>query len=345
MTSREGIVSSTGNPGLQLRSYNRIYCNWTADPIKQASTIIGMFNRLAQIGQIEKGGTSVEPYGRREVFRGLVPSHVVSDLVAMEQPGGPTVEVAFPITDHLWYLGMAQNHVSRRALRPAQEMHAKARENIRQFNPPLATIEKILSEGHTFITSINPKDKKTARELFSLWHTTFGWDKEQIATFISNLNMQDKENPHYWFTGIRDKTGTLRAAAMAELIEFSDGKGNIVRVVETTEWSSTESDHIKGVADHLHSQVLENYSDAHIIGEFNEYRGAHRAAQKSGMVSPYIVINNRVIYQALEQNVSVGDGNLPEGLRDFLVHVLPSDALSPQTRREILARTNTLVYA
>jgi len=327
------IVSSTGDLGLRLRGDNRIYMNWGRDPIRQASTIEEYFRRVARVRP--------ETFdGRRDVFRGLVTEQVVSDLVDSQNLGDTNIEAAFPIKPGLWYLGMARNHPTRQPFRPVDEMVKGVRENIRPFNPPIEIIQKILSEGHRFITTLRPEDVSIHTQLLGLWANTFGWDLGQIYNLATRLSMQDKRRPSVWFSGIVDKNGILRAAAMAEMIIFKGNHGERIPIVESTEWSSTESDHIKAVVDQLHSQIRDAYPDSIIIAECNYHRGAHRAAQKSGMITPDVVIHERRIPQVLEQNVPVGDGLDPIGRpRDFILFVLPHNAIRRRQRRQILRMT------
>src|SRR5258706_10503434 len=232
------------------------------------------------------------------------------------------VEAAFPLSGNLWYLGMARNHESRKGLRPTEEMVMGVRENVRSFNSPTETIQKVLDEGHTFIEEISPTDPREQIQLLELWGETFGWDKEQIGNLSRRFLTEDPNNRSVWFSGIKDSEGNLSAAAMAESIIFRGSNGEPIRIVESTEWRSKEADHIKAVVDHLHAQVLTDFPDAVIIAECNYHRGAHRAAQKSGMVTPDVFIYGRQVPQVLVQNVVVIDGNNPVGLRDFIVFTL-----------------------
>ncbi len=327
----EQTVSSTGIIGLKERGDNRTYFNWNGLPIVHAESILGHFRRIGKFG---------ETMGRRDVFRGIVEESVIYDLFRSDNSS--MVEAAFPLSGNLWYLGMARNHESRKGLRPTEEMVMGVRENVRSFNSPTETIQKVLDEGHTFIEEISPTDPREQIQLLELWGETFGWDKEQIGNLSRRFLTEDPNNRSVWFSGIKDSEGNLSAAAMAESIIFRGSNGEPIRIVESTEWRSKEADHIKAVVDHLHAQVLTDFPDAVIIAECNYHRGAHRAAQKSGMVTPDVFIYGRQVPQVLVQNVVVIDGNNPVGLRDFIVFTLPNDAISPEERLEILTLTGGL---
>jgi len=339
MANHEGIVSSTGSPGIAVRGDNRIYCNWTHRPIRSASAITGMFRRLSHISEITRDGHTAIPEGRRDVFRGLALRSVVEELASTQANNDLPIETAFPVKGDVWYLGMARNNSSRQNIYTPEEIYQGTRENIRQFNPPLETINQVLREGYRFVTSFTPSDRQLQKSLFTLWHETFGWKMQQIEGLSHNLTEQDPKKPSFWFSALADPNGNLRAAATAELLEFAGENGEIIRLVESTEWSSTASNHIKAVADQMHAQILDAYPDAVIIAECNYHRGAHRAAQKSGMVSPDVVIGEHIIPQALIANVVVNDGKEPRGLRDFSVFTLPHNAISEKERKDILACT------
>lgn len=340
--ARGEIISSTGNLGLHPRGDNRLYCNWRHEPITSALKVSAFFRRLEKINEVFYPGGSVAIEGRRDVWRGLVEERVAKDLIISSNNGNNSskVETAFPIRENLWYLVAARNDSERKYLRPLEEIVEGARQNIRPFNSPLEIIRKVISEDYSFITTILPEDKKTKQELFQLWGETFGWDLEQISNFCTRLSTEDNENRTVWFSGIKNTDGKLIAAAMAELLLLKGHNGEDIEIVESTEWRSEKKDYAKAVIDQLHVQVLHSYDDAIIIAECNYHRGAHRAAQKSGMISPDVFVNDMQVSQVLEQNVTVNDGNSPKGLRDFVVYVLPKDAIPEKEREEILRITD-----
>src|SRR6185312_740669 len=112
------------------------------------------------------------------------------------------------------------------------------------------------------------------------------------------------------------------------------------RFVESTEWRSLQAGHIEAVIHALHARVLEHYTDARIIAQCNFYRGAHRAAQKVGMISPEVLIDGKQVLQILSQSVTVVDGKSPQGLRDFVVFILPDNVLTKEEIHEIVSLTN-----
>ncbi len=231
------IVSSTGGAGLARRSYSRWYLNRVDGVVANPVEVSGFLDSMGRNKWWRKG--------RRDVFRGLATEGVVKGLLANLQTRSD-VEVAFPVQENVWYLNAARRYGRRNSLVPVDVMCKQIAESNPNRIDREAVVASVLAEGHTFLTGL-PSDRATQCQLLDLWGKTFGWTGKKIRSLASQLaEEQRQELPSIWFSAIRNKNGRLTAAAMAERIVFPTENGDL-HIVESTEWRSTEQDHMKAV--------------------------------------------------------------------------------------------------
>lgn len=335
-----GEVSSVGTQGIEARSFGRYYFN-SPGGIQDRYDTLRQSLRIAQ-SVIERGrsiGGNGEESATRCVGRFLIRESVMEEI-ARDEELGDRVEVVIPTSmnihnEQVWLAMLALNHPGRRSILPQEEM-------IRQVNldreyphqSPLAQIMNLQSEGYTFIDQLDGRSDEVA----ALWGPAFDWTTEGVvsrARTIESQRLLRPEDRASWFAGLVNPEGRLVAAAVAERLDMPTGFSGPLPIIELSEWRRVDDAGRSGLmaADnaYLIAQVLHDLSMSHIrpvlFAETNFMSRAHRVGFASGMDVPLFHLGNRGVPQILEQNVAVGDGHLPPGLRDFTVMYVPDVAV------------------
>lgn len=343
-------TGSTGGLGFAYRSYERAYLNYPG-VIHDADVV----TRLGRIGHeiVGRGRRGVT----RAVVRAVVPESVLSEVLENPETAG-LVEGAVPTQfvsesngrsgEPLWMMLAAINHRSRVPLFPVPEMINQV-DNAKRI-PALTPVERAIQlriEGYRFIDLI-PPDR--IEEMQSLWGESFEWDREGIADLGRKLLASQGMSPsqrNVWFSGlIEPGTNRLAAIATAERLDLPVDNGEVLPVIESTEWRRSDAIRRHGLAaavvSHLNARVLEDLGGERptIIAETNYRSGAHHVGFASGMEVPTRLFRGRLLPQMLIQNVRVGDGLEPDRKRDFTLMHVPDDAIqtfySPAARLAVL---------
>lgn len=339
MTTPEQNTGSTGGLGLDRRTFNRLYLNYRFGIVR---SLHGLEQFALRGRQVVEGQAPAEvpprAVGRFLVGDTLLRQALVSGKVA------PFIEAVVPTgmttangsgRESVWMLMGAINHPNRRSIHSIETIICDVDESVRhrENNPPpipLARIQELKERGYSFIHDI-PQGRES--ELLQLWEKTFDWTREGIADLQNRLRKEQNITPvnrHAWFTGLIDsRNNRLVAAATAERLNIPVGDGRVLPVVESTEWKRSDTAErgglMAGTVVHLHGQVVHDLSsiDPLIIAEDNYWSDAHNVGLAAGMAVPLREIYGRKVPQVLMQNVRVGDGQMPEGLRDFTMMYLP----------------------
>lgn len=324
-------VGSVGSPGIEHRSYDRYYLNspW------------GTLTNIDRISQAFRMSQSVLRRSREQVTRCvgrfLVTERALEDLNSYSQIRD-AIEVVMPTTE-LVYFGLGErqriymlmaslNTASRNGLVERNYM-IQATEEDRRFvyRSPREQVEAAREQGYGFVSSISSEHIDTIQ---GLWGRTFGWSRSGVearAQTLRNQGYVSSNARQSWFSGLIDAHGHLVAAAVAERLDMSVGFGRApLPLVESSEWRRQDavSQHglMAATVSYLHAQVLRDVPNAHIFAETNFRTRAHRVGFAAGMEVPERNVCGMRVPQILVQNVEVGDGLDPEGLRDFtLLHV------------------------
>jgi len=171
-----------------------------------------------------------------------------------------------------------------------------------------------------------------------LWGKTFEWTREGVETLSQRLQTQQQLHPsrrEVWFSGVVDPDDHVASVSMAELLRLPLGNEEYIPVVESTEWRTGEGYEGQGImaagVSFLHAQVLRDLEELSrpplIIAETNYLTRADWVGNAVGMRVPLRQVGQTDIPQILQQNVVVGDGRMPEGLRDFtMMYLAPEDS-------------------
>lgn len=343
-------TGSTGGLGFAYRSYERAYLNYPG-VIHDADVLA----RLSRIGQeiIGRGRHGVT----RAVMRAVVPGSVLGEV--LENPEtSHVVEGAVPtqfsseangrLSEQLWMMLAAINHRSRTPLFPVTEMINQV-DNAKRIpaHTPLERATLLKSDGYRFIDLI-PPDR--IDEMQSLWGESFEWDREGIADLSRKLLVSQGMTSHkrnVWFSGlIEPDNNRLAAIATAERLDIPVDNGEVLPVIESTEWRRSDAVRRHGLAaavvSHLNARVLEDLDGERptIIAETNYRSGAHHVGFATGMEVPTRLFRGRFLPQMLIQNVRVGDGLAPDRKRDFTLMHVADEAIqkfySPAARLAVL---------
>lgn len=343
-------TGSTGGLGFGYRSYNRAYLNYPG-VVHDAQLV----TRLSRIGQeiIDRGRRGIT----RCVVRAVMPEGVLGDILDNPETSH-VVEGAVPTQfvsqangrprERLWMMLAAINHRSRTPLYPVSEMIAQVDQARR---PPGATpaerATQVREEGYRFIHTIPPE---RVGEIQALWGDSFEWDQSGIVHLEKTLKTSQYLRPNarnVWFSGlIEPDTNRLAAIATAERLDIPVEDGHVLPLIESTEWRRSDAVRRHGLAaavvSHLHAQVLEDlYTECPtIIAETNYRSGAHHVGFAAGMDVPTRILRGRMLPQMLIQNVRVGDGFVPDRIRDFTLMHVSDEAVqtlySPASRHAVL---------
>lgn len=343
-------TGSTGGLGFAYRSYDRAYLNYPG--VIHDADVIARLGRIGQeiIGRGRRGVT-------RAVVRAVVPEGVLGEVLENPETAG-LVEGAVPTrfmseangrsSEPLWMMLAAINHRSRTPLFPLPEMIGAVDSAKR---PPSLTPEQrvalLRKDGYRFIDLI-PPDR--IEEMQALWGESFEWDREGIADLGRKLLVSQGMTPNernVWFSGlIESGSNRLAAIATAERLDIPVDSGEVLPVIESTEWRRSDAVRRHGLAaavvSHLNARVLEDLDGERptIIAETNYRSGAHHVGFASGMEVPTRLFRGRFLPQMLIQNVRVGDGLEPNRKRDFTLMHVADEAIqtfySPASRHAVL---------
>lgn len=339
MITPEQNTGSVGGLGLQRRTNNRWYDNYRFGIVR---SLFGL-ERFAWRGQqaVEyQTVTHDRAVGRFLVGDGLLRQALASEYVA------PFIEAVVPTElttpngsgrEPVWMLMGAINHPRRRSQFSVDTIVHDVDRSVqhRENDPPQTPLERIRnlrSRGYSFIHDI-PEGREN--ELLQLWEKTFDWNWEGIKnlqTLLQKGRILAPENRGVWFTGlINCRTNELVAVATAERLDMPVGDGRILPIVESTEWRRSDTaEHgglMAGTVAHLHGQILEDLEihNPLIVAETNYWSDAHNVGLAAGMALSPRELSGGSVPQVLMQNVRVGDGKEPDGLRDFTMMYLPPD--------------------
>lgn len=341
------ILSSTGSLGLEYRSFDRLYLNWRGGVVDDLTRL----DRWAGIAAsaMENGLTSQSGDVSRCVGRFLVSADGMAGI--SQFPNLRThIEAAVPVDPTIVMVLFGFNHVSRRPLLPVDEMIVKTAGLSISGLRPIDRIFAAQDRGLRFISDIRPEDMEP---ILSLWQSTFGWSGMELTHLSRRLASQiflPPEKRSVWFSGLFSGTDVV-SLATAERLTLPVGDGNQVHIIESTEWRTRKDAGRQGfgaaTVSHLHTQVIDDMERGNepyvIIAETNYLSGAYRLGNGSALRIPMRQFNHVTIPQILVQNVAVGDGLAPQGLRDFIMMYLDDESkriyYSPAMRRAVLERS------
>lgn len=332
-------TGSVGGLGLSRRTFNRWYDNY---PFGIVHSLHGL-ERFAWRGQLAVEHQTVthdRAVGRFLVGDTLLRQALVSENVA------PFIEAVVPTElmtpngsggEPVWMLMGAINHPRRRSQFSVDTIVYDVDGSVRHTEnnrpqTPLERIRNLRSRGYSFIHNI-PLGREN--ELLQLWEKTFDWTREGIDELQRRLQRERTLAPASrgaWFMGlINCRTNELVAAATAERLNMPVGDGRVLPIVESTEWRRTDSAErgglMAGTVALLHGQILQDLEihNPLIVAETNYWSDAHNVGLAAGMAVSPRELSGRRVPQVLMQNVRVGDGKEPDGLRDFTMMYLPPD--------------------
>jgi hypothetical protein len=340
-------TGSTGALGLEFRSFDRYYLNSPYGVLEE----IGLLERYLHMGrdviQRERHGAT------RCVARTLVSESVLGEMI--QHPFLSTViEAAVPTgidmasmngsTGEVWMVLNGLNHSRRQSPYTVEQIVHDVELSRRDHKKsPLQRTEELLSQGYLYTSTI-PTNR--IDEVVNLWGPTFGWAREGVAKLQERLveeQQMERSQRAVWFSGLIDSQGLVVSIATGELLNMPLGNGGYLPVVESTEWRRIDSVHRHGLmaatVSHLHAQVFRDLEGQNplIIAETNYWSGAHNVGFAAGMdVAPREIAGGKVP-QTLMQNVAVGDGIEPSGLRDFTMMYVPIEARERLYNKDICA--------
>lgn len=336
MTNREqppgeDMVSSTGQPGVWRRSFDRLYANATKVSNDPHETEVN-FQRLVLIGERFRSKIG------RVVFKGIVNNDVRRHISSSGLQSA--LEVALPIDefghlgDHLVYL--ANNQSSRQPLVPIEEMIRETENYLPGNLDPMQRIEAVRQKGYNFTTVISEADVESVLEL---WAPTFEWTHDGVVTLAARLK-HEMELPAsartVWYSAIKDQDKVI-ALAMAERLSLPTSHGRL-DIVESTEWRVHKADKytrkglMPAILAHLNAQILTDFYTSGqtvplICAETNFQTRSDRAGFRAGFRIP--ARSGGSPSQILVQNVAVGDDQdwPADKLRDFSFMYLPLEQI------------------
>lgn len=331
----EDIVSSTGSLGLERRSYNRLYCNWPG-VISDVSFIERQYSRAQEAIHREIAG--------RCVLRAVLTEGALRNI-AMTSTSS-TLEASVPAGDvdgqPVWMTLFGLNAKLRCPITSVEDMVETTTTYPSPSMLPHERVQRLEEQGFRFDAQI---DSRQVDSIHGLWGKTFEWTRDGVETLSQRLQMQLQLRPsrrEVWFSGVVDPDDTIASVSMAELLRLPLGNGEYITVVESTEWRTREGFEGQGImaagVSFLHAQILRDLEELArpplIIAETNYLTRADRVGNAVGMRVPLRHVGEIYIPQILQQNVAVGDGLIPDGLRDFTMMYL-----APEAREQLLEVT------
>ncbi len=349
------IVSSTGQPGPQIRIDERFYVNSNlyADNAQRFQSKWDQAVRIQQ--KYESKAESLTRAASKSVVSTEVLGHLLSDEKRRQD-----VEVAFPLGDYgmnnSWMVFLGRNSVERPSIASSEiEIETTSEQIDLVSKSPIERLREKAAEGFTFTDTVKAEQLE---DLYELWGTTFGWTREQIDNFRQNIVTEKKGQPEdrtMWFAGV-EYDGRLIGASMGQKIIMPGEDGKPLECVESTEWRKKPNSPGNGLTPSvlagLHAQILESFGDEKtplIFAECNIWSGAGSTGHKAGLQVPQreVAIGETMykVPQILRQNVKIGDEvQVTAPYRDFVVEVLRKEGIdkyySPEQRREILSYFN-----
>jgi hypothetical protein len=225
--------------------------------------------------------------------------------------------------------------------------------SIRRYRPdfephvridPAMRVALARENGCEFVLEI-PQDQIS--HIARLWVPTFGWVNEGIPNLATRMRAQTANGlrPSVWFSGLIYEN-QLVSAAMAEELRLPLGGGQSVSVIESTEWctrpDASRLGFMSATVGYLHAQVVDSMRNSEhpriVIAETNIYSGAHFVGNAVGMEVPPRQIGSLFVPQTLVQNVEVGDGIMPAGLRDFSMMYLTQQNIDTHYSADAISR-------
>jgi hypothetical protein len=329
--NESGVVSSVGSLGVDVQSSNdRVRWTYQYEPISDLYELIENFEAL--------DGTRNHEGRSRGVFRSVVEESVLREVVDQEDTIIDNIEVAFPlegtVSNDLWLVGLARNNESRVSYHPLDQIVGDT-ESSRERRRPDTVLELFRGLDPNFMLQTVIHDTQID-DLHNLWGNTFGWTREGVVALQRTLNEQDQVDPlerQTWFSGVAERsTGRLVGASTAERLQLRERNGNMVDLIESTEWDvdpNFRGHKINASSiSFLNSQIYTDLngfgeSSPTIFAECNFGSRSDMSAHNAGFSIPDRSIFGRFVSQANLQNVVVNDGILPDdAYRDFTLNVV-----------------------
>jgi len=341
-SEESGFVTSVGGFGFKERTYNRQAYTPVA-PVESADSLD--FYQQATRKRLADKETG------RSMVRGLVRESALQDFVSGFPHKKGTLEVAIPLRDELkgeriWFVVLGENGNSRQSPHTQEQVRTYKENSYREPIPAQQLVESVLTEGGSFSSDL--EDPHIRDQVFSLWQKRFDWEQDDIDNLAKRLAKEKTlpaEERSIWFSGVVGKDGNVKAAAMAEALDFPLENGEVVRFVESTEWASGENGYIKPAVAYIGSQVYADNPKGNVVlfAECNMINAAPTIAHATGYSIPTAAIGDLVPSQVLQQNVHVGDGENDHPYRDFLWMHISTQARAqlypPEAVKKIIERT------
>lgn len=326
----EDIISSTGSLGLERRSYDRLYCNWPG-VISDVSFIERQYRRAREA--IHRGVAT------RCVLRAVLTEDALRDIALTS--ASSTVEAAVPAGNvdgqSVWMTLFGLNAEHRRPITSVNNMVEATTTYSSSSMLPHDRVQRLEGQGFRCDAQI---DSRHIDAVHGLWGETFEWTREGVEMLSQRLREQQQLHPsrrNVWFSGVVDSDDHVVSVSMAELLRLPLGNDEYIPVVESTEWRTREGYEGQGFmaagVSFLHAQVLWDLEELPrpplIIAETNYRTRADWVGNAVGMRVPLRQVGETYIPQILQQNVAVGDGHTPGGLRDFTMMYLAPESREP----------------
>lgn len=321
------IVTSTGGLGLESRSFDRLYLNWGSGAVSDPDVLR---DQIARAEEMLPGSGATRFVARfpltSDAYTGAVQS---PDLAGYLEGSIPLASWDGSVFGYLASFGM--NDPSRVSPNDPEEMIRVTSRRSPFTKTPYGRMHTLTGEGFRFTDQV---EGWMEPQVLDLWQPTFGWDPDQIGVLSMRLHGERSVPPHdrsVWMSALVSPSDVC-AIAMAERLDIPWSEGVSIPLVESTEWRTGEAfgsnGFMAGTLAHLHEQVVRDLAESPvppvIMAETNYASQAFRAGWAVGMEVPvrHVFGDIRNPPQILFQNVEVGDGLDPAGLRDFvLMHV------------------------
>jgi hypothetical protein len=327
---QNGDVRSVTDEVIAHRSNDRYYLNSPWGVLTSPGKLNQAYRVAEWVIRTERNDVT------RCVGRFLVSESVLAGI--KDTPLARHLEVAIPtelrVDDPTWLVMFGMNHPSRRMLQPRNEMINQIVDDSNHPHPvPLDRMHDLIDHGYTFVDRIDPLHIDS---IYGMWGKTFGWTRDGVLARSESMEEQGRRNPRerdMWFSGLVDPAGMLVSVALGERLNMEAGHGlGQLPLVEITEWrrGNEVKGHgfMAGAVAFLNAQILTDLEEISprplIFAETNYMSKAHRVGMAVGMEVPPYGVAGIPLIQVLEQNVNVGDGYEPEGLRDFTVEYVTS---------------------
>lgn len=347
---RDTNTGSTGQLGLERRSFDRYYLNYHRGVVDDINRLETLFH-LGSVA-IERHSMGVS----RCVARVLMDQSTLEEAMNHMQIS-QVLEAAVPTQfvseggEPVWMVLGAINSTTRRSIHRTSDIIV-AVDSTRRIPklPPVDRVARLRVEGFEFASNIT---QARTGEVLALWKDAFDWNEDGVSGLRQVLEQGTVTHPlekMVWFSGLIDhNSNSLISIATAERLDMPIGDGRSIPIIESTEWRRHENVNRHGLMaatiSHLHAQVLDDLEQISplIIAETNFWSGAHNVGFATGMDVAPRYIGEGFIPQTLVQNVRVGDGVEPAGNRDFTMLYLTQQSqniyFTPVMRAEMLGRS------